>query len=670
MLIQFAFWIYLICKRIDKAQTHRYRELIFSKWTNSVHLQLMLRPQIHYFLIAVLLFQFSSLNSLASGDDSSDVKVTVPTKMTFLKESDFGMGLRTMNSPDTSLTDHEEINPAFHLHYNFLGNLGSAVSSQVFRQNNSVYTIPSISSYNLYMFDHNSIRYYRTNKRYTDLSYHNATFREQHIGIVHTQNVIKNWNIGFDFNRITVKDFLPNSDIYHSRFALFTWYESPNKRYNLFAHWYTNVIKNQVNGGVTNDSLFTNTSITNVALKGLPVHLSNAENHVRRKCYSLSQYFDLGKKRDSTLNSDVQTWIRLHHEIVWEMGSFTYTDKSTDSSFYSDYFYSPETLDSLHYSDVRNRAGIGLPYLESGGSFRKNFSASAMLEHQSFSYVQRTDTSWQNVSLLGTLATRPDSNRLYFQLDGHYVLSGHDEKSYSGDFQVHSPRYPFGELSAQLHIDNHRTDLLNTIYYGNHFQWENQFKNENLSYLKVRYAISKWKFSLEGIVYNLDDYVFMNKSARPEQAVSSIQVTQFNLVKNFVWRHFHFDNNFCFQSTTNIQKLPLPQVVSTNALYYEGLLFKKAMLAQTGFDMHYNSAYTSNAFMPATGTFYLQDRIKTGGYPVINFFFNMKIKTARLFLKFENLGDGLIANSYSFTPDFPQPGRVIKFGVDWRFLDQ
>ncbi|MBK9542267.1 MAG: putative porin [Bacteroidetes bacterium] len=617
-----------------------------------------------------ILFLLYNLPIHAITGDSTAFPVTVPTSVRYLYENDFRQGLKSMQTQDTSLTDQEESNPAFNLHYNFLGNLGSAASSQLYRPLKEVYTSPSIRSYDLYLFHHEDIQYYRTNKRYSDLSYHNATFREQHIRILHTQNILKNWNAGFDFNRITVKDFLPNSDVFHSRFAVFTWYESPNKRYNLFANGFTNVIKNQVNGGVSEDSLFENVKLTNVALKGLPVNLTDAENRFRKKSFSLSQYFDLGKKSDTTSGAAIQTWIRLHHEIKLEIGSFSYIDKSVDSTYYSDYNYSTSTYDSLHYTDLRNRGGIVLPYLENGGSFRKNFSATAMLEHQSFSYSQRSDTSWQNISVLGNIATRPDSSRLHFNLDGQYVLSGHDETSYSVELQIHSPLYSFGELSASVHTDFHETPLINTIYDSNHILWKNTFDKEKVSSLNVSYSLPKWKLKLEASVFNLNNYVYMNRFARPQQASSAIQVTQFALTKNFVLRSFHFDNLIYFQSTTDAARLPLPDLASTNALYYQGFLFKKAMLAQLGFDMHYNSSYYADAFMPATGSFYLQKIKKTGGYPVINFFFNMKIKTARLFIKFENLGNGLISDSYTYTPQYPQPGRVIKFGVDWRFLDQ
>jgi len=60
---------------------------------------------------------------------------------------------------------------------------------------------------------------------------------------------------------------------------------------------------------------------------------------------------------------------------------------------------------------------------------------------------------------------------------------------------------------------------------------------------------------------------------------------------------------------------------------------------------------------------------KTGDYPMIDFFIHMKIKTARIFLKVENLSDGIFANRYFLTPHYPQAGRLLQFGLSWRFFD-
>ena len=94
------------------------------------------------------------------------------------------------------------------------------------------------------------------------------------------------------------------------------------------------------------------------------------------------------------------------------------------------------------------------------------------------------------------------------------------------------------------------------------------------------------------------------------------------------------------------------------------------MLIQTGFDFHFNSFYYADAFMPATGMFYWQNETKTGGFGLVDFFFNFRIKSARMFLKFENIGDNFLAKGYYLTPHYPMPGMTVQFGVVWRFFDQ
>src|SRR5205085_4689620 len=116
----------------------------------------------------------------------------------------------------------------------------------------------------LQMLHSDSTKYFHTNKRFTELDYHQGNFKEQRIAIFHSQNIKQNWNAGFDFERQSVKDYMKFSNTFRSKFELYTWYFTPNKRYNLFANAMWNSVKNGVNGGTTNDSLFDNGNITNL----------------------------------------------------------------------------------------------------------------------------------------------------------------------------------------------------------------------------------------------------------------------------------------------------------------------------------------------------------------------------------------------------------------------
>ena len=187
------------------------------------------------FLTANLLLLFS-VHALASPSDSLESKPKIRTNIYYSFEKDFIYGKVNRFSLDTSVAYVHHVNSALDLQYNFLGTEGSASESQIFHINNSQYTFNSIRSYDLLMLGSDSIMYFHSNKRFTELRYHSGSFKEQRIEILHMQNINKNWNAGLKFDRQGVKDYMNYSNTFRSRFALFTWYSSPEKKYNLFAH--------------------------------------------------------------------------------------------------------------------------------------------------------------------------------------------------------------------------------------------------------------------------------------------------------------------------------------------------------------------------------------------------------------------------------------------------
>lgn len=623
------------------------------------------------FRLVVFIFLYSTSGLWAAANDSLQKFLRIPTSVKSISEVDFAQGLNLFLSPDSSLTGIEEVNPALPKHYNYSGVYGSALYPQLFEISGGVYSNPSVKTYDEYLFSSEKIRYFRSNKRYSEMQYHSGSFKEQQIRLKHSQNILKNWSAGFDFNRMAVKDYLKNSDPYQSQFALFTWYESENKRYNLFSHVYWNTLKTQVNGGLSDPVAYENSVMTNVAMKGLGINLADAEQHLRNHAFYLSQYYDFGKRSDTLPSSTVKTALRFHHEIRYESGSFAYSDKSADSSFYHHYYYGATTDDSLYYSELRNKAGLILPFLaESRSSFRRNFSASVMGEYQVLKFGQIRDTSWQNASITGTIATRPDPSRFHFQIDGQFVLAGAEQGNFNGIFTAQSPDYKYGQLTATLCANQHEPDLIYTRYESNHFYWNNSWDPEKSLLLGARYDLKKYKFYAEAKVWNIVGHVYFNSAALPVQSRTSLQVSRLSCGKNFAWRKLHFDNTIHVQSTSSQQEIPLPELASSHSIYLHNYFFKKALLAEIGLSMHYNRAYYAPAYMPATGNFYNQDLKNAGGYQFISLFIDMKIKTARIFIKMENLGDDLIKNTFSYIPDYPMPGRTLKFGFIWRFFDQ
>ena len=57
-------------------------------------------------------------------------------------------------------------------------------------------------------------------------------------------------------------------------------------------------------------------------------------------------------------------------------------------------------------------------------------------------------------------------------------------------------------------------------------------------------------------------------------------------------------------------------------------------------------------------------------FALADIFVNFRIKSARMYLKFENVGDAVFGKGYYLTPHYPMQGMTVQFGVSWRFFDQ
>ncbi len=605
--------------------------------------------------------------------DSLSGQRKIKTSIYFLSSRDFIYGNPKKMSIDTTISTIHHVNPALDLHYNYLGTEGSACEPQVFVTGLTPYSFNSIRSYDLHMLSTDSLKFFRTNKRFSELQYHTGNFKEQRIAFIHSQNITKTWNAGFHFDRQGVKDYMKFSNTFRSRLALFTWYASPNSRYNIFASAIWNTIKNGVNGGLTSDSIFDNTIVTNVGIKGLAYQVSNASQHVRRNIFAASQFYDFGKiDRDTSGNIISRSpAFRLNHTINYERRNFTYQDEDPDSNFYADYYYGPATYDSIHSDEVTNRVSFQLPAdTLYASTFLRKWSSGIYAEQQHVEYGQRSDSSWNNISAGANIFLKSDESSIEFFANASYVVSGFDDGNYLLDAKLYSPRYSFGKFGAILNTGLTSPDLNYRWYDGNNFRWKNNFVSIKTSKIVFSYELEKYHLLLQAARTLVSDYVYLNVSASPSQYSKTVIIDQLKVVKNFNYRYWHFDNTIIFQQSDKKGIIPVPSIVSEQSLYFRRSYFNKAILIAFGLSLSYNSSYYANEFMPSIGMFRLQNTTETGGYPRFDLFINSEIKTARIFLKFENIADDLFQNSYYLTPHYPMPGRVLKFGVIWRFFDQ
>src|SRR5690606_33390116 len=131
------------------------------------------------------------------------------------------------------------------------------------------------NSLDFYKLTHDDVKFYRARSPFTSLSYISAGDNVQLLKIIHSQNIKPNWNFGANFNRIGANGFYGHQRGDDLNGVLFTWYQTKNKRYNIWVDAVFNTMKAQENGSILKDTIiFTPAGDNLVTKKAEPVRLN------------------------------------------------------------------------------------------------------------------------------------------------------------------------------------------------------------------------------------------------------------------------------------------------------------------------------------------------------------------------------------------------------------
>ncbi len=139
--------------------------------------------------------------------------------------------------------------------------------------------------------------------------------------------------------------------------------------------------------------------------------------------------------------------------------------------------------------------------------------------------------------------------------------------------------------------------------------------------------------------------------------------------KTFRLKNLYLKADVHYQKTGRAMVIRLPEWMTYGSVYYENYAFKKKLLVRIGADVHYNTAFAADAWMPVTRQFYLQSDQRTGDNPYIDAWIAVRIKRARLYFKASHVNVSVAGYDYTMTPYYPMQNMNFRFGVDWVFYN-
>jgi hypothetical protein len=591
--------------------------------------------------------------------------------------------------PDTSLHHfHRRIFASSWLRD--LGNLGSPVRDLMFTPEPRTGPTLGYHAFDAYRLVADSLYFYNTTRPYSSFSYQLGSKAEQMAQVLHTQNIMPNWNFAVQYRKINSPGYFKIQRNNHDFGGLTTNYNSRRQHYRLNFAFVYNKVQHDENGGIVADSFLTAEGFDDK--RTVPVRFqddaystrrSSVTNTLRDYSLLLVHHYTLGKE-DTLYNEDSTQYtyrliprFRITHRGEVSSHKYEYKDMRPDSLSYVEFFNegfnardSVFTQQKWFYVDnalslngflgkadkqVQFSAGIGNRIdkfdteFGAGNSSRDDFSNYVIgelkkeaLEDRQWSYSALAKLFWSGAAA-GNLHLHAEISKEISKAIGG-VTAGFDQR-------VNNAPYNF------------------TVYQNRYFQrLGGDYSKESISQIFGSIHNEPLKITAGIRNYLVSNYIYVDEQLNFSQEPTAFSITQLWLRKAFTAGIWVLDNEILYQQKTGVAPLNMPTVMGRHQLSIETYLFGKALKVATGIDVRWHSSYAPAGYSPLLARFYYQESYTVSNAPEAAIFFNFKVKNFRAFVMGDQLQQFFTRNNIA-APGYPAQDALIRFGFNWVMIN-
>ncbi|CCG54090.1 Protein of unknown function precursor [Flavobacterium indicum GPTSA100-9 = DSM 17447] len=511
------------------------------------------------------------------------------------------------------------------------------------------------------------ISYYSVPTPLTDLYFKTVMRQGQSLDALLSLNTQKNLNFTVAYKAIrSIGDYYNNlTSSGHFRFI--SSYFSPNKKYYMNSHFVGQDIFNQEYGGLKEVSQFEGNEDSFKQRERIDVFFENASSKLKGNRLFIDHSYKL-KESNSLV---------FKHQAFYEYKFYEFLQSTVSNRLGNAEFT----------SNLNNKTRFDVFYNKAGVSFltKKFGELYFFIDNYVYNQFYGSNTSYADLlnmpknlhNRINTIGGQYDffHSKWRFNVLAQNSISKRQNSTLEASAKFNFDNINSIEIKAQQtsKIPDNSYLFFQSSY--ENYNWRNTFKNEKETSLKVN-ATTKW-FSLAAqySLYN-DKMYFYNLAERidslvvkPLQFDKSIQYYTIEIAKEFKYKKFGFDNRIKFQDVKqNAKIVNVPYIITRNSLYYMDHVFKSAMLLQTGVTLNYFTNYYADDYNPVLGEFYVQKQTKIGGFPMLDFFVNARVRQVRIYLKAEHFNALFGERNYYNTPNYPYHDFKVRFGLEWNLF--
>lgn len=529
------------------------------------------------------------------------------------------------------------------------------------------------------------IKYYNVATPMTELFFKTTFEQGQLLDATLTFNTSERFNFSIAYKGFRSLGKYQFSQAESGNFRTTANYITRNNRYRLRAHIAAQDIVTEENGGLAEKELqFESEDPEFTDRSRIDVVFNNAEGKLLGKRYFLDHEYALaGSARDSAGRQSSS--IALGHEFTYETKYYQFIQRA-QNDYFGEVFLSP----------VNDKAQLKTMYNRLHARFRNNTlgTLTAFAGFYDYTYffnsILITDEQQINNQLEGQEISIGGE---YSKLLGGFEINGNLAYTVAGDLTDYllngRATYTLNEnhrIWASIHSSSRMPDFNTLLYQSEYtnYNWQNSDFFESRKVNSLQLGLESSLLGALSLNYStVDNYTYFaseataeqiaagqeNAFVKPFQESNSVNHLKVKYNKEFRLGKWALNNTVMYQNVSqSAQVLNVPDLVTRNTLYFSSDLFKKAMYMQTGITFKYFTSYTMDAYNPLLSEFYVQNREELGGYPMLDFFINAKVRQTRIYLKAEHFNSSFTGNSFYAAPNYPYRDFVIRFGLVWNFF--
>ncbi|MCF4100898.1 putative porin, partial [Gillisia sp. M10.2A] len=512
------------------------------------------------------------------------------------------------------------------------------------------------------------IYYYEVPTPLTELFFKTVPEQGQNLDALFTVNTSERLNFMIAYKGLRSLGNYQNSLVSTGNFRFGINYRTPNGKYYVRSHFVSQDLLNRESGGLNDQALaqylskeseFDDRSL-------LEMQFENAENVLFGKRFYLNHQFYFLKAKNNQ--------IELEHVLDFSDKKFIYRQDAA-SALFGDSYRASNLRDEVKLRHIDNLVKLryqnnllGQLAVKAGVSYYNyGYNSVVILEDQTignrlkgenYSFGAEYSNTFSGFEIYGDAMANlvGDFTGYYFTAGLGYNINENNALKVEINTNERKPNYNF---------------LLNQSDYRN-YNWQTDFDNQNSQNLSFKLQ-SKNIANITGEIARIGNYAYFAKGedngVKPSQSGSNVSYLKLKVKKQFDFGKFSLANTIMYQNVSEGKDvLNLPSFVTRNSFFYKDHWFQRALYLQTGFTLKYFTSYNMNGYDPVLAEFYVQNEQKLGDFPVVDFFFNAKVKQTRIFFKLEHLNELINTNNNFSAPSYPYRDFLVRFGLVWDFF--